>query len=104
MSLLELRPEVAAFAQLMERELRRNDHKGGWKEEQTSYLSRRCGNELEELRAAIQLQRKEWMTGFPPVDAGKRDELRVAVGREAADVANFAMMIADVCGALKGTR
>ena len=103
MSLLELRPEVAAFAQLMEAKLRENDCKGGWKDEQTSYLSRRCGNELEELRAAIQRQRKEWMTGFPPVSAEKREALRVDVGREAADVANFAMMIADVCGALRGT-
>ncbi len=98
---LTLRPEVVKFAQLMERALRDNDHKGGWKEEQTSYLSRRCGNELEELREAIQKQRREWMTGFPPVDAAKRDALRADVGKEAADVANFAMMIADVCGALK---
>jgi len=103
MSLLELRPEVAAFAQLMERELRRNDHKGGWKDEPTGYLSRRCGGELQELRAAIQRRHRERMTGFPPVDAEKRAALTVEIGEEAADVANFAMMIADVCGALKGT-
>jgi hypothetical protein len=99
-----VRPEVAAFAQLMEQQLRANDGKGGWKEEQTAYLSRRCGNELEELREANQRQRKEWMQGSPPVDAKKREALKVDVGREAADVANFAMMIADVCGALEARR
>jgi hypothetical protein len=44
------------------------------------------------------------MQGSPPVDAKKREALKVDVGREAADVANFAMMIADVCGALEARR
>jgi hypothetical protein len=98
---IDVRPEVAAFALLMEQKLRENDHKGGWKDEGTVYLSRRCGNELTELRTAVSALHKEKMRGWPPVDSAKRDELRATVGREAADVANFAMMIADVCGALQ---
>jgi hypothetical protein len=31
-TLAEVRPEVAAFARLMEYKLRLNDHKGGWKD------------------------------------------------------------------------
>ncbi len=101
---LKLRKEVAAFAQLMEAKLRENDHKGGWKYEVTSYLSRRLGNELKELRAAVAARHKELMQGWPPISAEKRAGHAVTVGREAADVANFAMMIADVCGALAGPR
>ena len=77
----ELRPEVRAFALLMEERLRANDHKGGWKQCVGSWLLGRLIEEVGELR----------------------EEMLVAdttgahcVGDEAADVANFAMMIADV--------
>lgn len=76
---LELRPEVARFAQLMERRLRANDHKGGWRGDTPHALLRRLREETDELYLAITAE---------------------DVGNEAADVANFAMMIADVCGAL----
>lgn len=104
---LELRPSVAAFAQLMEAKLRENDHKGGWRHCTTAYLSRRCGNELKELRGVIRRGR-DWVlrstfpSGRGPVLSDNED-VRRSVGEEAADVANFAMMIADVCGALAGT-
>lgn len=85
------RPEVMAFADLMEAQLRANDHKGGWKGCDPHWLHDRLLEEAAELQ-----------------DAGrwKSDGLGVqgcyarAVAREAADVANFAMMIADVCGGL----
>lgn len=98
---LDVRREVAAFALLMEAKLRENDHKRGWLHEKTGYLSRRCGNELDELRAEI----KEWhrlrsnATAVEPLTA-KLAAAVVRIGREAADVGAFAMMIADVCGAL----
>ncbi len=60
----ELRPEVAAFAQAMEAQLRAN--------------------------AQAPISQSLAATWFHP------DYLR-----EAADVANFAMMVADVCGGLK---
>lgn len=75
-----VRAEVARFAALMERELRANDHKGGWQADSPVSLVCRLKDETQELVRAI---------------AGEGN-----VAAEAADVANFAMMIADVCGAL----
>jgi len=92
-----LRPEVARFAQLMERVLRDNDHKGGWKDMEAADLLKRLRDETKELAQAIESQ---------AVRCGCRsaDECRhglFAAGstdivREAVDVANFAMMVADV--------
>ena len=83
LTLADLRPEVAAFALLMEAKLRKNDHKTGWKHHTSRALFNRLTEEALELIEAIKAGRS----------AG-------VVGEEAADVANFAMMIADVCGAL----
>jgi hypothetical protein len=74
---LILRPEVLRFAQVMEARLRDNDHKGGWENESDSYLLRRLDEETTELQRAV---------------FGMTDEYIIM---EAADVANFAMMIAD---------
>ncbi len=84
-----LRVEVLAFASLMEKKLRENDHKGGWQGEDKEYLLRRLTEEMGELERAA--------TAFVTPSRGWRD----IVGSEAADVANFAMMIADNCGALR---
>lgn len=83
------RPEVIAFATLMEQQLRENDWKGGWRGVPEYELLGRLKEETEELCDA--LTRRATLTG---------ERLIENVGREAADVANFAMMIADVCGAL----
>jgi len=83
------RPEVRAFADLMEAQLRANDHKPGWKGEDPWPLMYRLREETVELHECLL--------------AGSRssfDAWASQVGAEAADVANFAMMIADVCGAL----
>lgn len=93
----EIRPQVMAFARLMEAKLRENDHKGGWWHDGTDALLKRLLEETREL-AALTETSGAWCSAPPSaaLDAVKRAE----VGREAADVANFAMMIADVCGAL----
>jgi hypothetical protein len=93
-----LRPEVRRFAELMEEKLRANDHKGGWQGDSAFDLVARASEELDELdvavsqhlarRAELPAVRSHWLP----------NAMRVA--REAADVANFAMMVADVCGAL----
>lgn len=83
MELKDARPEVAAFALLMGAKLRENDHKGGWKGNTSGELWERLREEAVELA--------EVLGALGPA---------ANVGREAADVANFAMMIADVCGAL----
>jgi NTP pyrophosphatase (non-canonical NTP hydrolase) len=72
--MIDLRPEVAAFAEVMERKLRENDHKDHWRYCTGTYLFNRLRGEVNELARA------------------KTADERLA---EAADVANFAMMIAD---------
>lgn len=89
----ELRPTVRVFARLMEAKLRENDHKGGWSADAFSSLYARLLEEAEELR----------------VVAGRSNNGDEAswcrnVAREAADVANFAMMIADNTGGLDAFR
>lgn len=90
MSLIVARPEVVRFAAAMERKLEANDHKRGWKHCETLYLMRRLRNEVGELAVLVNAARR----GEAHVD-------RDAILSEAADVANFAMMVADVLGALK---
>jgi hypothetical protein len=77
---LKVRPEVARFALLMEAKLRANDFKRHWSCSSLQYLSARLTQERKELSEAI--------------------ATRTGVGEECADIANFAMMIADKCGGL----
>lgn len=75
---IRLRWCVSWFAEQMERKLRENDHKGGWNNCDALYLIGRINQEMDELQAAI-------MDGEGPFE----------IAREAVDVANYAMMIAD---------
>jgi NTP pyrophosphatase (non-canonical NTP hydrolase) len=70
---------VFEFAGAMSKELERNSHKGGWSRETYGYLLNRLKQEVAELRRAV-----------------RGRESPESVLSEAADVANFAMMIADV--------
>lgn len=89
MNLLEVRPEVAMFALAMEARLRENDHKPGWKHDPAIALLKRLREELAELTAEVV--------------AGSTDGMLPGeVLKEACDVANFSLMIADVCGGLEG--
>ena len=83
-----MRPEVVAFANLMERELRNNDHKGGWKDDAPGRLLERAEEEMREFFAAF--------LSYPRDTYKYRDDL----ASEGADVANMLMMVLDVCGAL----
>ena len=76
-------PEVVAFADAMEAQLRANDHKPGWKNDWSKDLLKRLREETDELEKTLE----------EPDYTGN-------ILKEAADVANFAMMIADVCGGL----
>ena len=76
---IELRPEVQWFAEQMELRLRANDHKGGWLDEDNLWLWTRIGEEWQELHDALHM----------------RPRNHQAVIREAVDVSNFAMMVAD---------
>ena len=70
-----MRGEVAWFAQEMEGQLQENDDKNGWEVMSAKWLLNRLKQEVGELKRAI--------------------EKKTNVVEEAADVANFAMMIAD---------
>jgi NTP pyrophosphatase (non-canonical NTP hydrolase) len=74
---ITLRAEVQEFAQLMEKELRANDHKSGWRSMKTKWLLARIKDEVAELEAALA--------------SGDVDK----IASECADVGNFAMMLAD---------
>lgn len=84
-----IRPEVLWFAQQMEDKLKKNDHKGGWSKCDIGYLMGRLYEELNELNVAV----CEDAMDYKP----KKYSLELIIS-EAEDVANFAMMIADVCG------
>lgn len=71
------RAEVEWFAVMMEKQLAANDHKPGWHRDSLESLLERAKEELSELDDAI--------------TSGEDPEVII---REAADVANFAMMIA----------
>ena len=96
------RPWVNAFADLMEKKLAQNRHKGdrdGWALDAPLALLKRLKEEVRELEDVLKRQRANQDDGLDhgPTGAAER---RAVVG-EAADVANFAMMIADVAGGLK---
>ena len=76
---ITVRPEVARFAELMEQKLADNDHKPHWRESlSTSEAYLRLMQESTELLGAL-------LQGDPD-----------AIVDEAIDIANFAMMIADL--------
>lgn len=90
------RPAVAAFADLMEARLREHDDRRGgdtWgRVADPLDLAEGIVGNTEELVAKL----REWMT--PGMFDAKPDNM--AIMRQAADVANFAMMVADRCGPL----
>ena len=79
-----IRPALRAFAQDMEARLRANDHKSGWLHDHDPHLLKRLEKNLAKLTRALE-------------DAAllKQNGCHEAISREAADVANFAMMLAD---------
>lgn len=81
----DLRPEVLAFAHEMEKQLRANEHKGGWKDCRLSFLMEELFRNYSSISTAH-------------LEGNRQDVLR----RRASNVANFAMMIADNFGNLMG--
>jgi len=81
------RPVLRGFVLAMEERLAANDHKGkyGWRNDDALSLLGRLREETKELREAI-IKAPNNITSDERIDM---------VVREAADVANFAMMIAD---------
>ncbi len=90
---MKLRPEVQVFAEGMEQILQANTHKGDWKDSAKWYLLRRLKDEVEELEKALSL----FSFSCKVINI---TEVKKLVKKEAFDVANFAMMIADNFGDL----
>lgn len=82
---LVLRPEVEAFAQLMEYKLQQNEWKGTWKYDSAYSLNERVKEEMQEFQCAMQR--------YPTKDKD--------IAYEAADVTNMLMMVLDVKGVLQ---
>lgn len=107
------RPEVVAFADAMERKLRANDYKGGWKDMAPHLLLMRVFDELDEFVETIRPEAKASVTfrivGFLSRSAAgalaqwgpfMRTRANPDCLDEAADVANLLMMVVDTLGKL----
>lgn len=90
---MEPRKEVSLFAMEMERKLQENDHKGGWANCDPKYLIERLKEEVDELSRAM--FPKCSCRGCADCNHMNIPSVNKVVG-EAADIANFAMMIADI--------
>lgn len=80
----DCRPEVQAFAALMEETLRRHDRKGGWRHLCRSALYTRLQGEVGELQTEL-------------IDGRSEDQ----ICRETIDIANYALMLCDIVGGLE---
>lgn len=76
---MKMRPEVKNFAALMEAKLKKNDWKGGWKNESVAHMINRLNEEVAELN-----------------DVAFKTSNGQDIIYECIDVANFAMMITDL--------
>lgn len=83
---------VSLFALTMEQGLRKNDYKGGWLDCELEYLRDKLTEEKRELIQAVKKHEDNYYSANQSIDMS----LMQRVIDEAADVANIAMMIADV--------
>lgn len=86
-----VRKVVADFALVMERKLCEKDHKGGWDDMDFGVLLIMLREEVQELDDAIETYKDT------PDDENLEDIIL-----ESADIANFAMMIADTARSRHG--
>ena len=82
--------------QAMESQLKANNHKEGWENCDAMWLIRRIADERAELKRAVEA----YTQIFHLSSYETKRRILANILEEAADVANFAMMVADVCGAL----
>jgi NTP pyrophosphatase (non-canonical NTP hydrolase) len=80
-----MRSEVVKFAEVMEKKLQDNEHKGGWENCSIDFLTYRLRQETAELFEALTLFHR-----MP------NEQTRKLVEDECGDVGNFAMMIQDL--------
>jgi len=93
----EVRDTVKAFSMLMEKVLRDNDHKGGWQECDPRWLLAKLNEEVGELGKALTIQYLpdgRELKDYPDTNGGRG--MIDNIIRECVDVANVAMMMADI--------
>lgn len=86
-----LRDPLEKFAFFMELILTENDHKGGWQDMGAAEILIRLREEMQELHEAASMYDASF-------DKLSIDKSRKLMTREAADVANFAMILSDNFG------
>lgn len=91
------RESVVDFSIIMERKLRENDYKGGWDDCDIDWLFKRAQEELGELREVLR-ESDSFDCNCPDVDYENE------IVSEAADVANFIMMILDRMSLIENNR
>lgn len=89
------RDVVRRFAEDMEHKLRENAHKGGWEQDSFESLFKRLEEETKEARKAVHALTSTLWDDRPGDPVERLDALGEAAIYELADVANFAMMLAD---------
>jgi NTP pyrophosphatase (non-canonical NTP hydrolase) len=87
--------KLRRFTRLMRERLEANDDKDGWDDCDFEYLIRRLREETKELVKELRSLPLDWGRQTVSVKMAKR------IHHEAADVANFAFMIADLVTASK---
>ena len=94
-----LRPPVKWFASMMEQKLRLRDDRRGWALSNCGYLFSRLILEVKELQEALHLKEGEIYDGHLWQPTWGMDPARLPVLHhvvaECADIANYALMIAD---------
>lgn len=90
---VEIRPEVQSFAGLMEQVLRTNDPKGDLENCSLAYLLSRMYDGVDEVKTEIVTYTNARLR-YPHM-VKDLERLEDSIKKECADVANFAMMIAD---------
>jgi len=93
---MEARTEIKAFSEIMEQKLKENDHKSHWSKADIDYLLKRLNEEVTELENKF--LKLETRNTRALADDSMGDIFMPEpedIQRECADVANFAMMIAD---------
>lgn len=81
--MIRRRKVVMWFSKLMEQTLQDNDYKGGWENCSYTFLVSKLNEEVDELKKQV------WKDCSSPTAMTK-------LIKEATDVANIAMMIADI--------
>ncbi len=92
--LTTVRPEVQWFAIEMEKKLALNDHKTGWKDCEVDMLIGRLKEETQELEDEWWKRKNDFgrSAGEGFMFVSSNEDLI----KECADIANFAMMVADL--------